>query len=166
MKWLFLSLLIGLSGCVVQRSVVRQPDLLLQVLDSTNQPIADAQLYLYWWSNPYSSLQESQVLVTDAGGVIQTEEVLQTDTAYPLMLHGVQEFRHTLCIEVSDYRTVVMTLNVSPGEKVELSVQLTLGESLAVCSDFEKVFSHPGTPRPDIANQHPSVQSAYEITGQ
>jgi hypothetical protein len=150
----------------VQRSVVRQPNLSLQVLDSTSQPIANAHVYTHWWSNPHSRLQESKMFVTDAEGVIQTEEVLQSETAYPLVLHGVPEYHHTLCIEAPDYRTVVMTLSVLPGERVELKVPLTLGESLSVCSNFERVFSHPGTARPDIRNQHPSVQSAYEVTGQ
>jgi hypothetical protein len=123
-------------------------------------------MYVYWWSNPYSRLQESYELLTDENGRIATQEILQTDTAYPFMLHGVQEYQHSLCIEMPDYRTLLMTLNVLPGEKVKLELPLTSGESFSVCGDFEKVYGHPGTPRPDITNQHPSIQAAYEVTGQ
>jgi hypothetical protein len=161
-----ISLLLVLNACIVQRTIVRQPNLSLHILDSSQNPVSNAKMYVYWWSNPYSRLQESYEFLTDASGFIKTNEILQTDTAYPFMLHGVQEYHHSLCIEMPDYRTLLMTLNVLPGEKVKLELPLTLGESIPVCGDFETMYGHAGTPRPDIPSQHPSVQAAYEVTEQ
>ena len=159
-------LLLTLNACIFQRSIVRQPELLLHILDSSQNPIANAKVYVYWWSNPYSRLQESHELLTDASGLIKTKEILQTDTAYPFMLHGVQEYQHSLCIEMPDYRTLLMTLSVLPGEEVTLELPFTVGESISVCGDFEMLYGHAGTARPDVMNQHPSVQAAYEVTEQ
>ncbi len=148
----------------MQRNVVRQPELSLQVLDNNQQPISNAKIVLYWWSNPYSSLQERQQFTTDSQGLINLPETLQTDTAFPLMIHGVQEFHHTLCIEAVDYRSLLMTLSVLPKDKIILKASMTLGDSLSICNDFETVYGHPGTIREDIKGQHPSLKAAYEIT--
>jgi hypothetical protein len=147
---------------MVQRSLVRQPELSLLILDSSFQPLPAARVFLYWWSNPYSRLQESQELLSDSKGLIQLSEVLKTEMVFPLMIHGIQEYQHTLCIEAENYRTLVVTLRVLPRDKIELNMPLTMGESTTVCGDFEKLYGD-GLPRPDLTNQHPSVQAAYEL---
>jgi hypothetical protein len=126
--------------------------------------IPNANVYLYWWFNPYSSLQESQLFVTDPEGFVRLPEVLQTEMSFPLMIHGVKEYQHTLCIQVTGYRTLVMTLRALPKDNIVLETPLNSGESLAICQSFASVYNHPGTSRPDIEQQHPGVQAAYEIT--
>ena len=93
-------------------------------------------------------------------------EKLQTDTAFLLMIHGVQEFHHSLCIEVSGYQTLLLTLTVLPKDSIELIMPLSVGETIGVCSDFERLYNHPGMSRPDISSQHPSIQAAYELTSE
>jgi hypothetical protein len=167
MKYLIsILLLLTLNACVIQRAIVRQPELSLQVLDSSQNPIPNAKVYLYWWSNPYSRVQARYEFSTDLNGRVTTKEIVQSDTAYPFILHGVQEYHHSLCIEMPDYRTVLLTLIVLPGDKITLELPLSSGESIAVCDNFETVYNHPGEARPDILSQHPSIQAAYELTDQ
>jgi hypothetical protein len=155
--------LLFLSACIVQRSVVRQPELALHVTNGS-APLANSSIYLYWISNPYSRLEETQIFLTDKEGNVRLEQVLQSDTAYPLALHGVGYFEHQLCIEAEGYRTLLVTLATLPGDEIRLDVSLTPGESLTVCSSYNTLDGHPGIARPDITAQHESIRGAYEIT--
>ena len=165
-KQIFVVMTLFLSSCVVQRSVVQQPELSLLVLDQAQQPMPNAKVGLYWWSNPYSSLRESRLFVTNTEGQINLPEILQTDTAFPLMIHGVQEFHHSLCIETPGYRTLLFTLTVLPKDSIAINVPLHVGQSVEVCSDFENLYNHPGMSRLDITIQHPSIQAVYELTSE
>ena len=147
----------------MQVSVVRQPEMTLRVTDST-VPIAHTTVYLYWISEPYSRLEQSQTFETNAEGTVRLEQMLQTDTAFPLALHGVKAYQHKLCIEAPGYRTLLITMVVLRGEKVQLDTPLTPGENLAVCGSYDALNHPPGVPRPDISAQHESIKGAYEIT--
>ncbi len=157
--------LLFLNACIVQRSVVRQPELTLHVTGGT-APLANVSIYLYWLSNPYSRLEETQTFTTDEEGNVRLEQLLQSDSAYPLALHGVSYFEHKLCIEAEGYLTLLVTLTALPGEEIRLDVPLTEGSSLPICSDYKMLNHHPGTSRPDVTTQHPSLQGAYEIRGE
>lgn len=161
--FLSLLLLLLLNSCVIQRSVVRQPQLSVAVFAQNQVAIPNANVYLYWWFNPYSSLEASQSFVTDVKGFVRLPEVLQTEMSFPLMIHGVKEYQHTLCIQVAGYRTLVMTLRASPKDNIVLETPLNPGESLPICQSFDSVYNHPGSSRPDIEQQHPAVEAAYEI---
>jgi hypothetical protein len=161
---LLLNACLVLNACVVQRNVVRQPELSLHITDGTS-PLT-AKVYLYWMSNPYSRLEQAQTLSTDAQGNLQLEQVLQNDTAYPLLLHGVSEYQHRLCLEAQGYRSLLVTLVALPGDAIRLDVPLSAGESLGACSSYDTLNNHPGLPRPDITAQHESIQGAYDITGE
>jgi hypothetical protein len=154
--------LIFLTSCVIQRSVVRQPNLALQVTDGAN-PLANVSVYLYWISDPYGRLEETQQFATDAEGEVRLEERLQADVALPLALHGVKYFQHQLCLQTPGYRPLLVTLVTKPGDTIKLTLPLTLGQTPDVCSDYQTLNAHAGVPRPDI-KQHDSVQGAYEIT--
>jgi hypothetical protein len=152
-----------LSACVVQRSVVRQPELALHVTDGTS-PLADVSVYLYWISNPYNRLEQMQTFLTDEEGNLRLEQRLQSDTAYPLALHGVTYFEHTLCLEASGYRTLLVTVVVLPGEVLNLETPLTPGQSAQICSSYDTLNNHSGVSRPDVTRQQQSIRGAYEVT--
>lgn len=157
----FIFCFIFLSACVVQRTVVQQPKLSLHITDGTTPLVAN--IYLYWISNPYSRLEGIQQFVTDEEGNLRLGEILQNDTAYPLALHGVSEFQHKLCLEAQGYHTLLVTLVASPGDDIRLDVPLTGGESPTFCNRYEGLNNHPGVQRPDIKEQHESIQGAYEV---
>lgn len=166
MKLFFtLLFLIFLNACVVQRSIVRQPELTLHVTNG-NSALIGSSIYLYWLSNPYSRLEKAQSFITDAAGNVRLEQVLQRDTAYPLTLHGVSYFEHKLCIEAEGYKTLLITLAAIPGDEIHLDVTLTKGSSPNICSSYDTLSNHPGLARPDVTAQHPSLQGAYEVTGE
>jgi hypothetical protein len=154
-----------LGSCVVQRDVVRQPELSLQVTGK-DAPLANLKVYLYWLSNPYSRLEQTQTFMTDLEGKVRLEQVLQSDTAYPLALHGVSEYEHKLCVEAEGYRTLLVTLVALPGDTIRLDLPLTAGDTFKVCGSYDTLSYHSGVPRPDVAAQHESVRGAYEITAQ
>lgn len=164
MKRIFLTISLLLSACVLQRSVVQQPELDLLLLDQVQQPLSNVKVVLYWYSEPHSRLRDSQTFVTNALGQIKLAEILQTDTAFPLMMHGVQEFHHAMCIEALGYQTVLLSLVVLPKDALSIRAVLHEGQSIAVCSDFERLYNHPGNARPDISMQHPGIRAAYELT--
>jgi hypothetical protein len=166
MKRLFVVMSLFLSSCVLQRSVVQQPELSLLVLDQDQQPLPNAKVGLHWWSNPYSRLQESQLFSTNSQGQLMLPETLQADTAFPLMLHGVQEFHHGLCIEAIGYQTLIITLTVLPKDSIIIRASLNAGESVSICDSFDRLSNHPGNSRLDITAQHPSIQAAYEVPGE
>jgi hypothetical protein len=165
MKRFALLCLIFLNACVIQRSVVRQPELFLHVTDGT-LPLARVSVYLFWNSDPYSRLEEAQNFTTDVEGNLKLEQVLQTDIAYPLALHGVTYYQHRLCLEAQGYRSLLITLAALPGDNIQLDVPLTAGESPNLCSSYERLERHQysAVPRADIASQHESIRGAYEVT--
>jgi hypothetical protein len=110
MKHFVLFCLIFLSSCV-QHSVVRQPELMLHVTNA-NTPLENVSGYLYWISDPYSRLEQVQNFVTGKDGNLRLEEVLESDTTYLLMLHGVSYYEHKLCIEAPGYRSLLITMTV------------------------------------------------------
>jgi hypothetical protein len=164
MKRFSLFCLIFLSSCVVQRSVVRQPNLRLHITDGT-APIVGATLYLYWLSDPYSRLEQTQTFTTDAEGKVTLEEILQTDVAYPLVMHGVTYYKHLLCLEARGYLPLVINFVFLPGDEVRLDVPLSAGDGLEVCNRYESIErnAYSAVPRPDITGQHESVRGAYEV---
>jgi hypothetical protein len=145
-----------LSSCV-QETLVRQPSLSLQLT-------APATVYLYWLSTPHNRLEQAQTFTTDSEGKLRLEQLIEDRTAYPLMLHGVPVYEHSVCIEAQGYRTLVMFLRVVPGDDLRLSVPLSAGESLGVCQDYSGLRFHGGQQRPDIAVQHEHIEAAYEVT--
>jgi hypothetical protein len=163
MKRFSLLCLVLLSACVIQRNVVRQPALTLQVSDGMN-PLSNVSIYLYWISDPYSRLEEVQQFVTDAKGEIRLEQLLQSDAAYPLFLHGVTYYQHTLCLQAPGYRTLLITLNAEPNDAINLDTPLTPGVELEICSNYTTLNNHPGVARSDVTKQHESIQGAYEVT--
>jgi hypothetical protein len=164
---LFILSLVVLTGCVVQRSVVRQPALDLYVTGGS-VPLADVSVYLFWKSNPYNTLEETRTFATDANGRLKLEEILQLESSYPLLMHGVKFFEHELCLETPSYQTLIVNVKLEPGEKLTLSAPLTVGESPNVCSNYEELTRRVAVMqtrlRPDITGQHSTITGAYEVT--
>jgi hypothetical protein len=156
-----------LTACVVQRNVVRQPELTLQVTDGT-VPLSSVSVYLFWISDPHNKLEHAQTFTTDETGNLRLEEVLQQDRAYPFMMHGVGFYQHELCLEKAGYQSLFITFSVNPGEALNLVAPLSEGESPRLCSSYEglgrRVTALRTTLRPDILAQHPSIRAAFEVT--
>jgi hypothetical protein len=155
-------LLLSLSACLIPRSIVRVPELNLSFLDEDAQPLLDVRATLYWWEDPYRRLDETLLLTEPTNGKLELKEVLGSDTAAPLLIHGVRYYHHTLCLEASGYKTLIFNMIVLPRDVISLKVPLTKGESKNVCGDFESLETVSGKGRPDLL-QHDAIQGVFDV---
>lgn len=156
-----------LAGCY-QETFVVFPRLEVQLEGSSGAALADTPLYAFSWSNPHSRLDAETTYRSDATGHISAPERLGSKTTAPLLLHGVSYPYLSFCVAAPGYRTLVGTLeDLTPGELVTLTLPLRLGESLAVCEDFRRVYVESlgsDARRDDIAAQSGKLRGVYEVT--
>jgi hypothetical protein len=166
LKCSLFALLIWVMTACVPITAVQQPHLTLHVYDESGLPVPASQVTLYWWEDPHSRLRASSVHSVDDRGDLTFEETTAAETIMPLVPHGVPAYHWTFCIEAEGFKPLIGTVSdVKPGESVEVWTTLRPGANEGVCSDYQRLHYHPGTPRPDIRSTGARVHGVYEVDG-
>jgi hypothetical protein len=98
----------ALAGCIPwQREVLVQPALEFLVVDPQQRPLPGARILFVAGSNPHHVLHHTLRLETDQTGRAAIEAQRETETIYPLMMHGVPFYYWTWCVELDGYAPAV-----------------------------------------------------------
>jgi hypothetical protein len=135
------------NGCVVPRERIDQPALELLVTDDKGAPIAGAEVAVYLWSHPHSRLDKEISETTPADGKVSLAQRSQTETVYPLCMHGVAEHHISVCVSHPGHTSVVFELD-DPAAATSVTVPLHPGTQRPCAYDD---LRFPGGPaRPDL----------------
>jgi hypothetical protein len=100
------------SGCIPwHREVVVQPALEFRVVDPQQRPVPGARILFIAGSNPHHVLHHSLRLEADEQGRAVLEQQRETETIYPLMMHGVPFYYWAWCVEKDGYAPAVHELH-------------------------------------------------------
>jgi hypothetical protein len=129
----FLVAVLLLSGCIPwRREALVQPALQIRVTSPDGKPLPGARILFVAASNPHGVLHHALELRTDEQGVATLDEERQTETIYPLMMHGVPFYYWTWCVEKDGYVPEVRGIQ-SPPETPVQTVVLQPGSSGKSC---------------------------------
>lgn len=103
MKRLVIALAV-LSGCIpMRKTFVMRPEATVRVVDSDGAPITSASVVLVRNKYPYGSRDARWSAKTDAKGEVSFSREEETQTVYPLMMHGVPGYGFVVCADAPGY---------------------------------------------------------------
>lgn len=125
-----------LAGACIpwSREVLVQPTMKMTVVDSDKRPIPGASVLFVSGSNPHHKLHHALRLTTDEQGRVHLEAKLESETVYPLMMHGVPFYYWGWCVEKTGYTPAVYQEH-QPDESMDVTVVLQPGETAAACQN-------------------------------
>jgi hypothetical protein len=137
---LFPFVALALSGCFIPVARdVDHPGARFVVTDGTGRPVEGAIVRWFHWEQPHSKLLDSAERATDAAGCAEVASRTESETTFPLMMHGVGEHHWTWCVEKDGALTVVGGMwKAKPGEIFDAGVKLTAGPRVAL--EFKDVY--------------------------
>jgi hypothetical protein len=101
-----------LAGCIPwRREALVQPALEIQVVDPDQRPVAGAAVLFLAASNPHHVLHHVLRLETDQQGRVLLEERRESETVYPLMMHGVPFYYWAWCVEKQGFVPAVREIH-------------------------------------------------------
>lgn len=93
-----------LMGCIpMKRTFVMRPGGTIQVVDAKGAPIESASVTLTRNKYPYGREDAVWHVKTDAKGEVSFTREENTQTVYPLMMHGVPGYGFVACAEAPGY---------------------------------------------------------------
>lgn len=103
MKHLVIALVV-FSGCIPWRKTfTMRPPTAVRVVDASGGPIAAATVVLVRNKYPYGSRDATWHAKTDLKGEVSFTREEETQTVYPLMMHGVPGYGFVVCADAPGY---------------------------------------------------------------
>ena len=123
------------SACIpATREVLVQPLMTMTVVDADKRPVPGASVLFVSASNPHHKLHHALRLTTDEQGRVHLDAKLESETFYPLMMHGVPFYYWGWCVEKAGYQPTVYQEH-PPDESMEVTVELQPGVTAATCQN-------------------------------